>query len=63
MKEHLTEPWFREKYDPAEAPVTKSKRAEYRKWLYEAFMSDLETGKFDELTLDGVAGMFFLGGD
>jgi len=60
VKEHLTEAWFREKYDPSETPVTKGKRVEYRKWLYEMFMNDLESGKFDELTLDGVAGMLSL---
>jgi SERRATE/Ars2, N-terminal domain len=61
VKEHLTEPWFNEKYDSSEALVTKGKRVEYRRWLYEMFMNDLDNGKFDELTLDGVAGIFSVG--
>jgi hypothetical protein len=56
VKEHMSEEWFKEKYDPVLAPVTRGKIINYRKWLYEKFMQDLDSGKFDELTLDGAAG-------
>jgi hypothetical protein len=58
VKEHMSDAWFKEKYDPAVAGMTKGKRIEYRKWLYGKFMGDLEAGRLDELTLDGAAGMF-----
>jgi hypothetical protein len=56
VKEHISDEWFKEKYDPAIAPPTRSKLVDYRKWLYGKFMQDLDAGKFDELTLDGAAG-------
>jgi hypothetical protein len=52
----MTEEWFKEKYDPVLGPTTLSKLVNYRKWLYEMFMQDIDAGKFDELTLDGAAG-------
>jgi hypothetical protein len=52
----MSEEWFKEKYDPVLAPVARGKIVNYRKWLYEKFMQDLESGNFDELTLDGAAG-------
>jgi hypothetical protein len=57
VKEHMGDAWFKEKYDPAVAGTAKAKRIEYRKWLYGKFRADLDAGKFDELTLDGAAGM------
>ena len=56
VKEHMTEEWFKEKYDRVLGPATLSKLVNYRKWLYEMFMQDMDAGKFDELTLDGAAG-------
>jgi hypothetical protein len=58
VKERMSDAWFKEKYDPSMAGATRAKRVEYRKWLYGKFIADLETGKFDELTLDGAAGKF-----
>jgi hypothetical protein len=52
----MSEAWFKEKYDPVLGPATRSKLVEYRKWLHQRFMQDLDEGKFDELTLDGAAG-------
>jgi len=56
VKEHITEEWFKEKYDPNIAPQIRAKLVNYRKWLYEQFMEDLDSGQLDELTLDGAAG-------
>jgi hypothetical protein len=56
VKEHMNEEWFKEKYDPVLGTKTRQKLVNYRKWLYEKFMQDLDAGKFDELTLDGAAG-------
>jgi hypothetical protein len=56
VKEHIADEWFKEKYDPTTAQATRSKLVEYRKWLYEKFMQDLDAGEFDELTFDGAAG-------
>lgn len=53
----MADAWFKEKYDPILGPTTRMKLVEYRKWLYLKFMQDLDAGKFDELTLDGAAGM------
>jgi serrate RNA effector molecule len=57
VKEHMSEEWFKEKYDPVLAGVTRGKLVKFRRWLYERFMEDLEAGKLDELTLDGAAGI------
>jgi len=56
VKDHASDAWFKERYDPVLAPKTRVKLIEYRKWLYQKFMQDLDAGKFDELTLDGAAG-------
>jgi SERRATE/Ars2, N-terminal domain len=56
VKEHMSDTWFTEKYDPVLGPQTRNKLIGYRKWLYQKFMQDLDAGKFDELTLDGAAG-------
>jgi SERRATE/Ars2, N-terminal domain len=56
VKDHSAEAWFREKYDPTLGPPTRNKLIEYRKWLYQSFMKDLDEGKFDDLALDGAAG-------
>jgi hypothetical protein len=56
VKDHISDAWFKERYDPVLAPKTRVKLIEYRKWLYQKFMQDLDAGKFDELTLDGAAG-------
>jgi SERRATE/Ars2, N-terminal domain len=61
VKEHMSEVWFKEKYDPVLGPTTRAKLIEYRKWLYQNFMQDLDAGKFDELTLDGAAGNLIRG--
>ena len=60
VKEHSSEEWFKEKYDPVVGPATRQKLINYRKWLYEIFMADMDAGKFDELTLDGAAGTISL---
>lgn len=57
VKEHISDAWFREKYDPAVAPVTRGQLVGYRRSLYETFLEDLDAGTFDELTLDGAAGI------
>jgi hypothetical protein len=57
VKEHITEEWFKERYDPVLAPQIRAKQVNYRRWLYERFMEDLDAGQFDELTLDGAAGI------
>jgi SERRATE/Ars2, N-terminal domain len=57
VKEHMSEEWFKEKYDPTLSPTTRGKVVKYRKWLYEMFMKDMDAGKLDELTLDGAAGI------
>jgi len=60
VKEHMSEEWFKEKYDPALAAVTRGKLIKFRQWLYERFMEDLDSGTLDELTLDGAAGTLSL---
>jgi len=57
----MGEEWFKEKYDPVLGPQTRNKVITYRKWLYERFMEDMNAGQFDELTLDGAAGILFSG--
>ena len=54
--EHMSDEWFKEKYNPNVSPATRTKLVNYRKWLYEKFMQDLDGGAFDELTSDGAAG-------
>ena len=56
----MSDAWFKEKYDPVLGPATRVKLIEYRKWLYQKFMVDLDAGVFDELTLDGAAGTLSL---
>lgn len=57
VMEHISDEWFKEKYHPNVSPAAKIKSVNYRKWLYEKFMQDLDGGTFDELTFDGAAGM------
>jgi len=56
VREHMSDEWFKEKYNPDVSPAARTKLVNYRKWLYEKFMQDLDGGAFDELTSDGAAG-------
>jgi SERRATE/Ars2, N-terminal domain len=57
VRDHILEEWFREKYDPTVSPAVRIKLVNYRKWLYEKFMQDLDGGTLDDWTFDGDDGM------
>ncbi|KIH87605.1 arsenite resistance protein Ars2 [Sporothrix brasiliensis 5110] len=55
VKQHKDEQWFIERYVPAVRDPLRQQLAEVRKTFYSQWEQDLETGLFDEFTLEGVS--------
>ncbi|KAK9478427.1 hypothetical protein V1514DRAFT_280988 [Lipomyces japonicus] len=49
--QHKDEQWFREEYDPVIADERKRKISEYRKLCYKHYMKELDSGNFDNYSL------------
>lgn len=54
VKEHKDEEWFKEHYDPAIRNPFRQRLAEFRRGNYAQWQTDLESGLFDEFTLEGI---------
>ena len=54
VKEHKDEEWFRERYDPAIRNSFRQRLAEFRRAGYAQWQTDLDSGLFDEFTLEGI---------
>ncbi|KAK7206869.1 hypothetical protein BZA70DRAFT_288316 [Myxozyma melibiosi] len=51
--QHINDVWFKERYVPEIADPIKGSLVDYRKKLYDDFFEDLESGKYDQFSLDG----------
>jgi hypothetical protein len=51
---HKHEEWFKEKYDPDLRDPLRKRQAEFRREGYAQWEQDLESGVFDEFTLEGI---------
>lgn len=54
VSEHKKEQWFREKYVPEIRDELRTKLNEIRRSCYSQWEQDLETGTFDEFSLEGI---------
>ncbi|KAF4122449.1 Arsenite-resistance protein 2 [Geosmithia morbida] len=54
VSEHRKEQWFRERYDPEVRGPFRAKLNDTRRGAYTQWEQDLESGTFDELSLEGV---------
>ncbi|KAG6013839.1 hypothetical protein E4U54_006252 [Claviceps lovelessii] len=54
VSEHKKEQWFRERYVPEIRDEFRSKLNEIRRVCYNQWEQDIETGTFDEFTLEGI---------
>ncbi|CAI6095485.1 hypothetical protein V2G26_014658 [Clonostachys chloroleuca] len=54
VSEHKKEQWFREKYVPEVRDAFRSKLNEVRRSAYHQWEQDLESGTFDEFSLEGI---------
>lgn len=55
VKQHKEEQWFIERYVPAVRDPIRQQLAEVRKSFYSQWEQDLDSGLFDEFTLEGVS--------
>ncbi|KAK7741240.1 hypothetical protein SLS63_000793 [Diaporthe eres] len=54
VQQHKDEQWFRERYVPEVRDPLKAQLTEFRKGQYTQWEQDLESGTFDEFTLEGI---------
>lgn len=54
VSQHKDEQWFRERYVPEVRATIRSQINEFRRGLYTQWEQDLESGTFDEFTLEGI---------
>ncbi|EFX01799.1 arsenite resistance protein [Grosmannia clavigera kw1407] len=54
VKQHKEEQWFRERYVPEIREKLRQQLAEFRKGQFSQWEQDLESGLFDEFTLEGI---------
>ncbi|KAK0734019.1 hypothetical protein B0T26DRAFT_632796 [Lasiosphaeria miniovina] len=54
VKQHKEEQWFRERYVPEIRDGFKAKLNEFRRGAYTQWEQDLESGTFDEFSLEGI---------
>jgi len=54
VQQHKSEEWFKERYDPDIRDPFRQRQAEYRRGNYAQWVSDLESGLFDDFTLEGI---------
>lgn len=54
VSQHKDEQWFRERYVPEVRDTIKSQVNDFRRGLYTQWEQDLESGTFDEFTLEGI---------
>lgn len=51
---HKDEEWFKERYDPDIRDAHRRRLAEFRRGIYTQWETDLDSGVFDEFTLEGI---------
>lgn len=51
---HKNEEWFKERYDPEARTKFRQRLSEYRREIYGQWQHDIESGLFDEFTLEGI---------
>lgn len=54
VSQHKDEQWFRERYVPDVRDTIKSQLNDFRRGLYTQWEQDLESGTFDDFTLEGI---------
>jgi uncharacterized C2H2 Zn-finger protein len=54
VQQHKGEEWFKERYDPATRDGFRQELSEFRRGAYSKWSQDLDTGIFDEFTLEGI---------
>lgn len=54
VSEHKKEQWFKERYVPENRDEFRAKLNEFRRGAYSQWEQDLESGTFDEFTLEGI---------
>ncbi len=54
VQQHKGEEWFRERYDPEVRTGLRNRLNEFRRNAYSTWERDLDTGSFDEFTLEGI---------
>lgn len=54
VKQHKEQEWFKERYDADIREPFRKRQAEFRRGTYTQWQSDLDTGVFDEFTLEGI---------
>ena len=54
VQQHKGDVWFKEKYDPEIRKAFRQRLAEVRQSTYNQWLEDMETGTFDEFTLEGI---------
>lgn len=54
VQQHKGDVWFKEKYDPEIRKSFRQRLAEFRQSIYNQWLEDMETGMFDDFTLEGI---------
>jgi len=54
VNQHKDEEWFKERYDSDARAAFRARLSEYRRGIYGQWEQDLDSGKFDEFTLEGI---------
>jgi hypothetical protein len=54
VQQHKTEEWFKERYLPEIRDPFKQRLTDFRRGALEQWQGDIETGAFDEFTLEGI---------
>ncbi|KAF2836475.1 hypothetical protein M501DRAFT_987205 [Patellaria atrata CBS 101060] len=54
VQQHKGEEWFKERYDPVARAAFREKLSTYRRGLYDQWVRDLQSGVFDDFTLEGI---------
>ncbi|KAJ9648474.1 hypothetical protein H2201_000810 [Coniosporium apollinis] len=54
VQQHKDEEWFKERYDSDARAAFRARLSEYRRGIYGQWEQDLDSGRFDEFTLEGI---------
>ncbi|KAL1633205.1 hypothetical protein SLS56_003068 [Neofusicoccum ribis] len=54
VQQHKGEEWFKERYDPEARQAFRQHLSDFRRGTYNQWEHDLDTGLFDEFTLEGI---------
>lgn len=54
VQQHKGEEWFKERYEPEARNVFRQHLSDFRRGIYGQWEHDLDTGVFDEFTLEGI---------